>query len=555
MEDLSDKLAFMKKEAEEREAKRIAEASGLPYIDLSSVLVDQDALTVFPESEARTASAVPIKFKQKRLALAISDPKKPETISLINDLKVRGMSVEIVISSFAAIQRYIENYSVNARIVQSEIVSKLDLSDEKSAGFKKEISNIPSAAAFFEKYFSGNASPSTTAILEVVIGSALASGASDLHFETDKNGALLRFRVDGILHDIFRFSHDAYKQILSRFKLLSNLKINTTDIPQDGRFTIHSGVVEIEIRVSIIPSEFGEAIVMRVLDPKAISLSLPDLGLREDDAAIAEREIKRPNGMILVTGPTGSGKTTTLYAFLKSVASSEAKIITIEDPIEYHLPMLEQTQVDTKSGYTFASGLRSILRQDPDMILVGEIRDMETAEIAIHASLTGHLVFSTLHTNNAVGAIPRLIDVGIKPSILGPALTLIIAQRLVRKLCLVCRKPENISDELKAKIDKFIASLPKRVKPYSEAKMFSAVGCDKCSGGYKGRVGIYEFLPLGPDFEALINKDASESAIRTMAFTKGFFEMQSDGILKAIAGQTTLDEVEKVTGPIEWTKE
>ncbi|OGE84618.1 MAG: hypothetical protein A2846_02845 [Candidatus Doudnabacteria bacterium RIFCSPHIGHO2_01_FULL_49_9] len=553
MEDLSSKIALMKKEAEERDARRVADASKLPYLDLSTLAVDRDAFAAFPEDAARAASAVPVKLAQKKLIVAIADPNNPATVALLADLKSRGFSVETFVVSISAVTNYLANYSLNAAPIQREIVSKLGLSKEKLAAFRSAASNAQKATAFFEKSVAGNGSISTTDLLEAIMGSALAADASDLHFETDRDKVLLRFRVDGLLHDIHPFTHDSYRQILNRIKLLSNLKINITDIPQDGRFTIKAGVVEIEIRVSIIPSEFGEAIVMRVLNPKAISLGFSDLGLRADDADIAGRAIKRPNGMVLVTGPTGSGKTTTLYAFLKAVSTAESKTITIEDPIEYHLAGVEQTQVDPKSGYTFASGLRSILRQDPDMILVGEIRDAETAEIAIHASLTGHLVFSTLHTNNAVGAIPRLIDIGIKPSILGPALTLIIAQRLVRRLCPECRVPAQIDADTKAKIDKFLDKLPPRVKRYSEElKMFSAKGCEKCTGGFKGRLGIFEFLELGPEYEALINKDASELAIRSLAVSKGFLEMQSDGILKALAGYTTLEEVEKTTGPLEW---
>ena len=246
--------------------------------------------------------------------------------------------------------------------------------------------------------------------------------------------------MDGVLYDVARFDKKIYESLLNRIKLVSGLKLNVISMPQDGRFTIlREGSGDIEVRVSTIPSEYGETAVLRLLDPSAVALKLADLGLRADDMEIADNELKKPNGMILVTGPTGSGKTTTLYAFLKEVHNSELKSITIEDPIEYHLAGIEQTQVDTERGYTFAAGLRSILRQDPDIILVGEIRDLETAETAIHAALTGHVVFSTLHTNDAVGAIPRLIDMGTKLSTIGPALNLVVAQRLVRKLCDSCK--------------------------------------------------------------------------------------------------------------------
>lgn len=258
---------------------------------------------------------------------------------------------------------------------------------------------------------------SASEFLETIVASSLGLDASDIHLEIEEGKTRLRARIDGVLNDIAEIGRDSYALILNRIKLLGNLKLNVRDVAQDGRFTARvlepAGAIDVEIRVSVNPSEFGETAVLRLLNPAAISLNIGDLGLRKDDEAVMAEELKRPNGMILVTGPTGSGKTTTLYAFLKSVSSPDIKIITIEDPIEYHLPGIEQTQVDESAGYTFENGLRSILRQDPDVILVGEIRDEQTAEIALHSSLTGHLVFSTLHTNNAVGAVPRLLDLGV----------------------------------------------------------------------------------------------------------------------------------------------
>jgi type II secretory ATPase GspE/PulE/Tfp pilus assembly ATPase PilB-like protein len=309
------------------------------------------------------------------------------------------------------------------------------------------------------------------------------------------------------------------------------------------------------MRVSVIPSEFGETIVMRILDPDAISVSMAELGLRPDDLAIVEGELKRPNGLILNTGPTGSGKTTTLYAFLQTISTPEVKIITVEDPIEYHVKGIEQTQVDPEVGYTFAKGLRAIVRQDPDAILVGEIRDFETADIALEAALTGHLVLSTLHTNDAVGAVPRFVDLGVKPESIGPALSLVIAQRLVRKLCLNCRKAVPMDGALKANIDKFLNDLPARVDraPYGAPTLFQAVGCEKCSNiGYRGRVGIFEFFKGGPDLEEIILERVSEAAMRGLAKRQGMVMMQQDGILKTLIGLTTFEEVESVTGPIEW---
>ena len=297
---------------------------------------------------------------------------------------------------------------------------------------------------------------------------------------------------------------------------------------------------------------------MRILDPNALKVNLEDLGWRADDLAIVQGEIKKPNGLILNTGPTGSGKTTTLYAFLKHVWRSEIKIITVEDPIEYHLEGTSQTQVDPEANYTFASGLRAILRQDPNIILVGEIRDKETAEIALNASLTGHIVFSTLHTNDAVGAVPRLLDLGIPPQILGPALSLVIAQRLVRVLCEKCRVPSPLGKEDTARIEKLLKGLPTRVdrSPYAKPTVFTAKGCPECKNlGYRGRTSIFELFTVTKDIEEAIYKNPTEIDLARLAREGGMTTMQEDGTLKVLRGVTSFEEVERVTGPLRWRSE
>ncbi len=326
--------------------------------------------------------------------------------------------------------------------------------------------------------------------------------ASDIHAEAEERHGKIRFRVDGLLHDALPdISLKLYESFVDRIKLLSEMKLNVKTEAQDGRFTINLAGKEIEMRVSVIPAEFGETIVMRILDPAATMVSLPDLGLREDNLALVKAELDRPNGLILNTGPTGSGKTTTLYAFLRAINDPTSKIITLEDPIEYRIEGIEQTQVNDEAGYTFANGLRAIVRQDPDVILVGEVRDLETADIALQAALTGHLVFSTLHTNDAVGAVPRLINLGVKPVSIGPALALAIAQRLVRVLCPECKKPVTVDDDTKKKIKKFLDRMPAKVNrtPYDNYVIYAPAGCVKCNGiGYRGRVGVFEFLQGRP---------------------------------------------------------
>jgi len=383
----------------------------------------------------------------------------------------------------------------------------------------------------------------TTLLFQVLMGGATILKVSDVHLEPKKEFVQLRVRLDGILHEVINFDHKIYKLLLSRLKLTSGLKLNIVDRPQDGRFSVILDR-EIEIRVSSLPSEYGETIVMRLLDPKSL-LNLEDLGLRKDLLETLEKEIKKPNGMIIVTGPTGSGKTTTLYAILRKIKSPEIKIITLEDPIEYKLEGIVQTQVNPKKGYDFANGLRAIVRQDPDVILVGEIRDLETASIALQAALTGHLVLSTLHTNDAAGTVARLIALGEKPVNIAPALNLAIAQRLVRKVCQKCKKMEYPTEKEREKIEKSFEIIGKKAPQFE--KIPKAVGCPECNHtGYKGRIGIYEFFLVDEEMEIFILKQPSIEEMRKKAIEKGMIPMYQDGILKVLEGITTIEEVERV---------
>ncbi len=547
--NISEDLERLNHEAEERDAERRAVEAKLPHINLFSTSVNLDFLKKIPEERARLAEAAVVDSKHNRLAIAIFDENNPELKKLVEELNQAGISVSLFISSIRGLQHTWGRYREVKEAPREGALEGVNIKETESfVGL--DLAHIGSQIKQLEK-----SSTETTGLLDFILGSAITTGASDIHLEPTKENSLVRFRIDGLLYDICRLEKPSYTFVLNRLKLVSGLKINVSDAAQDGRFTTTIKQENIEIRTSVIPSEYGETVVMRVLDPKTILLSLTDLGLRQDDRETIDRELKRPNGTILVTGPTGSGKTTSLYAFLKAVKSSELKIITIEDPIEYHLDGIEQTQVDPGSGYTFASGLRSILRQDPDIILVGEIRDLETAEIGMNAALTGHLVFSTLHTNDAAGAVPRLVDLGAKTSIIGPAINIIIAQRLIRKLCDYC-KVEVAPDEVAFnKIKGFIDGLPERTKLlYANLtpKFYEAKGCPKCHEGFKGRIGIFEFLKCGDEMEALIAHEATEEAIKKLGRSQGMVEMQGDGVLKAVSGLTTLKEVERITGPIDW---
>ena len=412
---------------------------------------------------------------------------------------------------------------------------------------QKEVKNIFDFKKKFEEYLAKG----VTEILEVILGGAILLEASDIHLEPEEAQAKLRVRVDGVLQDVIVFSNKTYESLLSRIKLLSGIKLNITDRPQDGRFSILLEKEAIEIRVSTLPAEYGETIVLRILNPKSL-IELEALGLRKDLLEIFQKEVKKPNGMIIVTGPTGSGKTTTLYAFLKKVQKPEIKIITIEDPIEYRLGGISQTQVNPQKGYDFASGLKSIMRQDPDVILVGEIRDLETANIALQAALTGHLVFATLHTNDAAGTVARLMALGANPSNIGPAINIAIAQRLIRRICKKCQKTETVSLEILKKLKKELKNLPKEIK-FPQLKMGlkipKANGCKTCNfTGYRGRTGIFESFLIDDEMEKFILTSPSIAALRELAIKKGMVTMKIDGIIKVLEGITTLEELERVTG-------
>lgn len=545
-------LAKLNREAEERDAQRRAEKQELPYLDLALLPIETDALSLVPEKEAREAEMATIETKGAEVVFIALDPSSDKTKIEIEKLKAKNLKPVIFVASRSSLNKAWDYYKYLAKSV-SPLMGRIDIDKERIISLKEKLLKIDAVKNEILAFdFRNNP---TGQILEIVLAGALGNRVSDIHLEPDEKNVRIRYRIDGDLRDVMTdFDKKLYHYLVSRIKLLANLKINVGDRAQDGRITMGMGDKDIELRVAIAPSEFGEVIVMRVLDPEAISLSLPQLGFREDDLDIVKIELKRPNGMILNTGPTGSGKTTTLYAFLKFINSSDTKIITIEDPIEYHLDGIEQTQIDPGADYTFANGLRSMMRQDPDIILIGEIRDRETSEIAIQASLTGHLVFSTVHANRASGAIPRLEDLGVKNTSIGPAMNLIIAQRLIKKLCVNCKQKVEVDEKMKEKLEKFVEKLPARVNKenYKDFNVYKAVGCDKCSGiGYKGRVAIYELLKIDKDIESILINGGGEIEIDELSRKKGMVSLQQDGILKIIQGLTTFEEVEKITGPLE----
>ncbi|MEX2008260.1 MAG: GspE/PulE family protein [Candidatus Spechtbacterales bacterium] len=423
------------------------------------------------------------------------------------------------------------------------------LSAQRLIELKRSIATRSDVQPTFDKLAAGD----TSSLVEAVIAATLALRASDIHIEPTADGAAVRFRIDGMLSDVATVTPRLYSLLLSRIKLLSELKLNIHDEPQEGRFSATMEEREIEIRASILPSQYGEDIALRVLDPRAL-LSFEDLGFRSDLQATIQQLLAMPQGLILVTGPTGSGKTTTLYAFVQALADESIKIVTIEDPIEYHLPNISQTQVNEERGYSFESGLEAVLRQDPDIVLLGELRNRDSAEAALQAALAGRKVLSTLHTTDAPGAVPRLAELGIDTSSIASGLAASIAQRLVRRLCAACKTKRTITKEEYEALTDMLATLPAGVErpALSVATSLAAPGegCEKCGGAkYIGRIGIFEVLVIDDEMEQRILENVSEQFLRVEAIKLGMVTMQQDATLRILEGITTYREVVRILGP------
>lgn len=537
----------LRKLEEENLAKTLSSKYGIPYLDLSVTPINIDALRVITEAETREAQIAVFNDVDKVLSIGALSPQNPKTVEQLNKLKAKGYTVELFMISHASLNKVWDRYKDLSYSFETKS-GALDISNEQITDFLSKVHTIPDVQNLIGEVLQMKKSYRISRIMEIILAGAIATNSSDVHLEPEEEYVRLRYRLDGILTDILEFDLDTYKLLLSRIKLISNLKLNLSGA-QDGRFSIKIGEDEIEIRTSLLPGARSESIVLRVLNPNSISVPLNELGINPRLLETIFHELTKPNGMMLITGPTGSGKTTTLYAFLKKIHTSEIKIITIENPIEYHLPGVVQTQTDEKKNYGFAEGLRSALRQDPDVIMVGEIRDSETAEIAINSSLTGHLVFSTLHTNNAAGTFPRLIDLGVNPKIISSAINLAMAQRLVRKLCTTCRKQVEIKDVDKTTVEKIVGSIED--KSYLEGidtlHYFESVGCDKCNmTGFKGRIGIHEAIIMDEKIEMVVRESPSEREIKKAALGQNLLTLNQDGIIKVLQGITTIAELRRI---------
>lgn len=542
----------LKKTEEEELLKLLSDKYGLPYIDLRGIAPEPDALRFIKEADARRALVAPFKLVGRKLYVATPSPHSPAVEELLRPIETRGNELVMYVASHASLEHVFSRY-VDLNESSKVNTGLLDLSLEKMETLANTFSSPADMAKLFDELLASNALYKTTRIIELIIAGALKFDASDIHIEPEEDTVRLRYRLNGVLEDIAHIDAPSLKQITSRLKLMAGLKLSTTGNSQDGRFSIDLGDVEVDVRVSVIPGSYGESFVMRLLDPRHTVADTKGLAVLPILREALEHALSRPNGVVLTTGPTGSGKTTTLYAFLRELYSPGVKILTIEDPVEYHLEGITQTQVEEEKGYTFLSGLRAALRQDPDVILVGEIRDEDTAKVAINAALTGHLVLSTLHTNSAAGTIPRLIDLKVNPKVIGSALSLALAQRLVRVLCDDC-KHEDVTNEKETRIITNILGTMKTAgmeesmlgfSPAFQYRVFRPVGCAKCHGGYRGRTGIFEAVVMNAEVEKILANNPSEREVKQAAVSSKIPSLLQDGILKVLQGLTSLEELGK----------
>lgn len=543
------KIQDLQASEEEQLAQMLAERYQLDYVTFAQTPVNTDALRLIDETKARASKIAVYNKVDKRLDIAVLSPRNEESLAVIEELKMKGYLPTMSVVSINSLNRAWDMYKDLSYASETKAGS-LEVSNDEIGELLKKVRTIEDVKKYISDVLSKSKGFRISRIFEVILAGALATGASDVHLEPEEESVGLRLRLDGVLNHVLTLDRETYALLLSRIKLLSGMKLNIKADAQDGRLSVKINETEIEIRVSILPGAYSESVVMRILNPKSIAVPLEDLGIDPKLLTVILREIDRPEGMILTTGPTGSGKTTTLYAFLRKVHNPEIKVITIEDPIEYHMPGIVQTQTDNEKGYNFLSGLRAALRQDPDVIMVGEIRDNETAKIAINSAQTGHLVFSTLHTNSAAGTFPRLIDLGVNPKIITSAINLALAQRLVRVLCPQCKKSAPIEGDKKVIVEKSLAGISD--KSYLENltnrnTQWLSVGCEKCNGlGYKGRIGIYEGILRTQEIEQAVINNPSEREIKKAAASQGLLDMRQDGILKVLQGITSFEELSRV---------
>ena len=514
IDDISTDLQVDQKRFIEHVCKKFK----ITFFDLDDIDIDYRISEKLSTAQLKTYSAIPVKEDEISVYVAFKNPFDVIAQDKVQNLFNRKL-LKVACADPAQIEKYINKVALNESIKDVITEIRRELSSSASQGQNSENSGI-------------------LKLIEIILKTSIQSRASDIHIEPTETNCIVRSRIDGMLSETFIFDKDIYPPMVSRMKLLSNMDIAERRRPQDGRFSAQILDKEYDFRISTLPILNGESIVLRILDKSKVIINLEDLGMHPDNFAKFKKSMKAPYGIILVTGPTGSGKTTTLYGALNDIKSVKTKIITVEDPVEYQLNMIQQVHVNEKAGLTFVSALRSILRQDPDVIMIGEIRDQETLRIAIQAALTGHLVFSTLHTNDAISALPRMIDMGIEPYLVSGALVCIEAQRLVRKLCPHCKQKITLSQKAFDEVKKFVPE---------NYQFYKSVGCPQCSQtGYLGREMISEILPISDHIASMVANGASKDELKSVAYEEGFIDMFHDGVIRAANGITTLEEVYRV---------
>lgn len=521
---------------------------GISYVDIARIPIDLSIINIINKEDSKNGMIIPFFLVGEKLKVAVVDPNKKETIKVIEELKKKGFKVQLHLCSKKGFLESLEHYD-KVTIEETIDVNK-EFEKEINESYNIEIKNLISLQDKLKNATSKD-------LFNLIIIGALKTRASDIHIDPMENFVQLRYRIDGKMMDIFMITKKMYEEILSQIKYQARIKLNIKNLPQDGRIEFKIKDRNIDLRVSTLPTEYGETIVIRILDSnnRDLFLNFESLGLMNENLDKLKKIISKPYGVLIITGPTGSGKTTTLYSILNYLNKPDVNIVTLEDPVEYRIKGLNQVLIRDDIGLTFAKALRAVLRQDPDIIMVGEIRDIEVGDIAMQASLTGHIVLTTLHTNDAISAIPRLINMGIGPYMIAPALSGLIAQRLVRKPCQHCSKliklnelSKNDIEYLKDKINKYNEITGNNIQYNFQIPLI--VGCDKCSGtGYSGRIAIYEILEIDEQLQEMIIQKATQSEIFNYSIKNNkFYTMNIDGILKVINGLTTISEVRRVAG-------
>ncbi|MFC1663130.1 GspE/PulE family protein [Patescibacteria group bacterium] len=538
----TEKMGEIHIKEEERQTQQEASALGLGYINLTGFPIGPETISIIEHKDAQTSKSICFLRSGREIRIGTTQPQHPQLPKVIEKIQNKyTANVELYLISDHSFEQAIKLYD---RIPKYKpIISGITLTSADVNQYKKQL-----GTGFRDLKAKINSVP-LTQLVSMLIAGAVNSDASDVHIEAEEKDVKVRFRIDGVLQDVATLPHDYWSKIINRIKLLSGLKINIDKEPQDGRVKLELEDDKIDVRVSTLPTAYGESVVMRLLRSSKQGLVFDALGLRGDVFEKLNQQIIRPNGLILNTGPTGSGKTTTLYAILTKLNDTETKIITLEDPVEYELSGINQSQVNKKKNYDFATGLKSIMRQNPDIIMVGEIRDKETAQTAIQAALTGHLVLSTLHTNDAAGVIPRLLAMEIKPFLLAPAINAAMAQRLVRLICEHCKEKDDLDQEKMERVKNLLSALPEQARKKLDLTkpltFYKGKGCQKCNDiGYRGRIGIFEIIVMNKDVEKeILSGQVSEYKMRELAQKQSMITMIQDGLLKALDGLTTVEEV------------